>query len=147
MTDDTDTSPGDTHVTAWVRLFRRSQEILQAVEQALKAEGLPNLSVYDLLLELRRASPDGVRPYELQSRMLIPQYNMSRLIERVEKEGLARREPCPVDGRGHLVHVTQAGRDMLDRMWPVYRRALDQSFASRIDEADARALAGLLAWN
>ena len=134
----------ETHITAWARLVRVSGQVMQAVEAALKAEGLPPLAWYDLLLELKRAGSKGLRPYRLQAEMLIPQYNMSRMIDRVEKAGLVERIACDEDGRGQLVRITAAGREMQRRMWPVYRGALEREFAERIDPEAAELLMRLL---
>ena len=76
--------------------------------------------------------------------MLLAQYNVSRLVERLVRAGYARSAPCPDDARGQLVFVTEKGRAMLDAMWPVYRNAIDARFASRLGAAEAEALAGVL---
>ena len=87
----------DETVTAWARLVRISQAVLSKVEADLKAADLPPLSWYDALLELERARPDGLRPYQLQERMLLAQYNMSRLTDRLAKAGYIEREDCSDD--------------------------------------------------
>ena len=46
----------------WMRLMRASRTTLAAIEAALKGAGLPPLSWYDALLELRRAGVGGLRP-------------------------------------------------------------------------------------
>ncbi|WP_420402653.1 MarR family winged helix-turn-helix transcriptional regulator [Nisaea sp.] len=134
----------DTHQIAWVRLVRASERILQKVESALKSAGLPPLAWYDLLLEVKRAGAEGLRPYQLQSRMLIPQYNLSRLVERMVRAGVIERRTCPEDGRGHVVGLTPDGLALQERMWPVYRSALEREVSSRLSEAQARKLAALL---
>jgi DNA-binding MarR family transcriptional regulator len=57
---------------------------------------------------------------EIEQRLLIAQHNVSRLIDRLETEGLVRRESCSADGRGQIVRIKPAGRSLLKRMWPVY---------------------------
>ena len=134
----------EAHVSAWARLVRVSERVLQAVEEELKTAALPPLSWYDLLLELLRAEPGGLRPYQLQSAMLIPQYNMSRLIDRVAKAGYVERISCDTDGRGHIVRVTSEGKALQRMIWPVYRSVLEREFALRLSEAEAQRLAELL---
>ncbi len=125
-------------------MVRGTTLVLQAVEEALKGASLPALSWYDLLLELRRAGPDGLRPVTLQREMLIPQYNMSRLLDRVEAAGYVQRVACDNDGRGQMVRITRSGEDLLKQMWPVYRQALSNTFAREIDEATAKAISAAL---
>lgn len=133
------------HETAWARLVRASERILQRVETALKSAGLPPLAWYDLLLEVKRADPEGLRPFQLQSRMLIPQYNMSRLVERMAKAGVIERRICEEDGRGQVIGLTPEGLALQERMWPVYRSVLEREIAGRINEDTAAELAALLA--
>lgn len=130
-------------VLAWARLLRAHRAALARVEQALKAQALPPLGWYDALLELDRA-PGGLRPMDLEARMLLPQYGLSRLLDRLERAGLVRREPCPEDGRGQVAMITDEGRELRRRMWPVYAAAIDDAIGTRLDEAQAAVLAGLL---
>ena len=132
------------HQMAWTTLVRASERILQATEAALKAEGLPPLVWYDVLLELDRAQSDGLRPYELQEKMLLQQYNASRLISRLEKAGYVIREPCPSDGRGHVLKITARGATMKNKIWPVYRDVLEKEIGTRIGVQDAQTLVPLL---
>jgi DNA-binding MarR family transcriptional regulator len=132
------------HITAWARLVRVSTHVLQAIETGLKDEGLPPLSWYDLLLELDRIKPEGLRPFQLQTEMLIPQYNMSRLLDRIEKAGHIHRQSCDEDGRGQIIHISPSGETLLKRMWPVYRRVLETQIGERFSEKDAVKLSDLL---
>ena len=134
----------DETVTAWARLVRISQAVLSKVEADLKAADLPPLSWYDALLELERARPDGLRPYRLQERMLLAQYNMSRLTDRLAKAGYIEREDCSDDGRGQILKIDSAGRGLLQRMWPVYRKAIAAHFAEKLDTDETAALSRML---
>jgi DNA-binding MarR family transcriptional regulator len=139
-----DAFPSEAAVQAWARLVRVSGALLEAVEAELKAAGFPPLAWYDALLELDRA-PDGrLRPFELERSMLLPQYSTSRLVDRLEKAGLAQRLLCPGDGRGQHVAITDAGRDLRRRMWPAYAAAIEQYVGSKIGCTDAQKLAELL---
>ncbi|WP_340322240.1 helix-turn-helix domain-containing protein [Chelatococcus albus] len=50
--------------------------------------------VYDALLELWRAPDRRLRQVDLERAMLVRQYGISRLVDRLERDGLVRREPC-----------------------------------------------------
>src|SRR3954471_15881290 len=102
--------PSDAVVTAWARLIRARETLVAAIERDLKAAGLPPLAWYDVLLELSRAEDGGLRPLEIEKETLLAQYNLSRLLDRMEKEGLIRREPCEDDARGQWVVITEKGR-------------------------------------
>src|SRR3954447_2919928 len=94
-------------VNAWARLIRAREIVVGAVERDLKAAGLPPLAWYDVLLELSRTPAGRLRPFEIEKEILLAQYNLSRLLDRLEKEGLIAREPCDDDGRGQWVVVTE----------------------------------------
>jgi DNA-binding MarR family transcriptional regulator len=128
----------------WARFMRVSQAVLGAVEADLKAVGFPPLAWYDALLELRRVAPEGLRQYELQGHMLLAQYSMSRLVDRLVQAGFARREPCPQDGRGQVICLTEKGRALIDAMWPAYRVAIMAHFGGKLGAGEAKALAGML---
>jgi len=131
-------------VEAWARLVRVSQSLLSAVESDLKADGFPPLSWYDALLELLRAGPAGLRPFELERAMLLAQYNISRLVERLLRAGYVARRPCEDDARGQILSITPEGERLLQRMWPAYRAAIRRHFVDRLGAGDAEALARIL---
>ena len=58
-------------IDAWAELLRRSQSLLASVEGDVKSAGLPPLAWYDALLELKRVGAMGLRPFELQQKMLL----------------------------------------------------------------------------
>ncbi|WP_026186606.1 MarR family winged helix-turn-helix transcriptional regulator [Ensifer sp. BR816] len=129
---------------AWVGLMRAQQRVLAAIEKEFKAAGLPPLSWYDVLWELVKVEAGRLRPFEIEARTLLAQYNLSRLIDRLEKEGLVRRESYDEDARGCWVTVTEAGRAMRARMWETYSQSIETHVGTKLSEPEAKALAALL---
>jgi DNA-binding MarR family transcriptional regulator len=138
------TRPSESVVKAWARLTRAQQLALAAIEAALEKAGLPPLSWYDALLELERAGERGLRPFELEREMLLAQYNLSRLIERLSRAGYVSRRVCKDDGRGQVLVITAAGRAMRRRMWSVYGPAIQAAIGTRLSEAEIERLTALL---
>lgn len=130
---------------AWTGLVRSSQNLIQSVEAALRKSGLPPLTWYDVLWELEKARPTGLRLNDLGSRVLLDKYNVTRLVTRLEKEGLARREMCPGDARGVIALITPRGARLRKRMWPVYSRTVRDEFFSRLTPRETASLKKLLA--
>jgi DNA-binding MarR family transcriptional regulator len=144
-TDETMKRKPSTEATdVWIRLMRVQGRVLGAVEQDLKKAGFPPLAWYDALLELSRAPAGELRPVELEKQMLLPQYSTSRLIDRLVEEGLAVRRECKMDKRGLFVEITDAGRDLQKRMWASYSAAIERHIGSKLSDADALKLSGLL---
>jgi DNA-binding MarR family transcriptional regulator len=128
---------------AWRSMLRGQALLIEQVERELAAAGLPPLGWYDVLTELDKAG-GRLRIHELADAVILSRSGLSRLLDRLETAGLLRREPCEDDRRGAYAAITQEGRDMLDRMWPVYERCLLEHFAPQLDRAAARVLRSTL---
>jgi DNA-binding MarR family transcriptional regulator len=68
----------------------------------------------------------------------------TRLIDRIEAEGLVERRACPSDRRGLEVVLTAQGRELQERAAPVALRGIQEHFGRHLDDHGARRLAELL---
>jgi DNA-binding MarR family transcriptional regulator len=136
--------PSPAAISAWARLIRVQDTVLGMVERDLKKAGLPPLAWYDVLLELSRREHGAMRPNELEKHMLLPQYSMSRLVDRMAEAGYVERMVCPMDGRGQFVGITASGRALQKKMWPVYAAAIERHVGAKLTNAEAEDLSGLL---
>ncbi|MBP1858011.1 MarR family winged helix-turn-helix transcriptional regulator [Rhizobium herbae] len=135
----------DAEVTqAWINLMRAQQRVLTAIERDFKDAGMPPLGWYDVLWELARAKDGRLRPFEIEERTLLAQYNLSRLLDRLEKDGLVERVTFDEDGRGRWVVITEKGRGLREAMWEVYGRSIARHLGAKLPDTDAAQLAGLL---
>ena len=137
-------NPSESVTRAWTRLIRARETVLGAIERDLKAAGVAPLAWYDVLLELSRAGEGRLRPFEIEKETLLAQYNLSRLLDRLEREGLVAREPCDDDGRGQWAVITDKGRAAQARTWKVYAKSIQRHVGDRLDDKAAAALADLL---
>jgi DNA-binding MarR family transcriptional regulator len=136
--------PSAAVIKAWGRLIRAERTVVGRIEAELKGAGFPSLHWYDVLLELKRG-PDGrLSPRQIEEAVLFEQYNLSRLLDRMEVEGLVRRIPFPGDKRRQLVEITGAGRALQERMWTVYSAAINRFFGEKLGEKEAGQLSALL---
>lgn len=119
-------------INAWATLIRAQQHLRDQVEFDLKQAGLPPLSWYDVLLELKRAPEGRLRLNEIGAHILLEKSNVTRLIDRLEKEGLLNREHCKDDKRGAFAVITEQGRALQKRMWPIYAKAIETHFAAKL---------------
>ena len=137
--------PTDPIVAAWVAIVRAGNGLIAAVAADGKAAGFPPLEWYDVLWELERRSPKrGLRPFELQHGLLIAQYNVSRLVDRLCDAGYIEKRPCESDARGQVLVITEEGRAIRKKMWPVYLASIQRHIGSHLSADDARALCALL---
>jgi DNA-binding MarR family transcriptional regulator len=124
--------------------MRAQQRALASIELALSDAGLPPLVWYDVLLETERAGEQGLRPFELEREMLLAQYNLSRLLDRIVEAGYVERRPCEEDRRGHRIVITEAGRAIRRKMWPVYDNAIQEAVGRHLTDIEAETLGRLL---
>ena len=134
--------PDEATVLAWARLVKAARVVVGRVEADLKAEGFPPLGWYDVALELRRAGRP-MRPIEIEDELLIPQSNVSRLLDRMVTAGYLVRQPCAEDKRGFEMALSDAGHDLL-RMWPTYRALIQKHVGGKLQPGEAETLAASL---
>ncbi|MBJ6637587.1 MarR family transcriptional regulator [Streptomyces sp. DHE7-1] len=102
------------------------------LDRALHGHGLcaSDFEVLDVLAEGTAA--DGgcaYRVQEIAERVHLSQSALSRLIGRLEKDGLVCRAMCEEDRRGVRVVLTAKGRALHDEVRPVQRAVLGRMLA------------------
>jgi DNA-binding MarR family transcriptional regulator len=128
----------DRLLRAWSHFLGTQPLAVRAIERRLAAAGQPPFAWYDVLLELERAG-GRERIGTLAEKLVVEPYNMTRLLDRLERAGLLRRERATGDRRGALAVLTDAGRTTRRRMWPLYEKAILEVFSSLTDN-DAESL-------
>jgi DNA-binding MarR family transcriptional regulator len=133
------------HLSAWRALLNAQASVVRAIEEALANAGLPPLAWYDVLWAVRRAPGRQVRMAELADGLTLSRGGVTKLVDRVGSAGLLRRERAEDDGRGFYAALTDAGEEMLRRMWPVYARILRETFVDTLSNEEAAVIsAGLV---
>ncbi|BCG87600.1 MarR family transcriptional regulator [Mesorhizobium sp. 113-3-9] len=137
-------TPSPEAIKAWARLMRVSRQLVERAEDALKEGGLPLLAWYDVLHELAEAGEGGLRPFQLIERTLFAQYNISRLLARLEADGLVEKLPVADDGRGQTIRITAKGRETRRRMWAIYGRSIAELVGARLSPDELNMVSALL---
>jgi len=130
---------------AWTRLVAAERVVVEQIEEEVRSHDLPPLAWYDVLLELWRRPDRRLRQSELQAAILFAQYNLSRLVDRLENAGLVERQTCAEDARANWIVATEKGLALRERMWPIYAAAIERHVGSKLTEEEAATLAALLA--
>jgi len=136
--------PAKETIQAWIHLHRTHRLLLERVENSLKSKGLPLLGWYDVLLELHREKRKGLRQYEIGEKILLNKHNLSRLIDRLDKNQLVSRHACAEDGRGNRIKITEKGENMLKQVWPVYSQSIQESFGIKLNSNELIELSRIL---
>src|SRR3712207_729935 len=112
----TSPSPPATHelspaeLGAWRGMLRAHTALVRALEAELEAAHKLPLSHYDVLIYLRSAPGRRLRMAELADSVLLSRSGVTRLVDRLEREGLLVRDACDTDGRGLFAVLTEIGR-------------------------------------
>ena len=115
----------------WFAFVRAHRLMIREVESRLAAANLPAYAWYDVLWGLESGQGGTRRMHELADALAIERYNLTRLVDRLEKEGLVERTRSPEDGRAAYATITKEGRALRKKMWKVYESAVAELFLSQ----------------
>lgn len=93
-------------------IMRAQQLMLGRVESALKPFGL-SFARYEMLALLSFTRGGALPMASASARLQVHPTSVTNTVDRLERDGLARREPHPTDGRATLVVITDAGRALV----------------------------------
>lgn len=130
-------------VSAWAGLLRTHAAVLPKVERALAPTGLP-LTWYDVLLVVNAAPGRRLRMTELGQQAVVSRERVSRVVTELERAGLVVREANPDDKRSSFTVITPEGRKRLRASAPVYIKAIEQHFLSRLTDEETRMISQAL---
>jgi DNA-binding MarR family transcriptional regulator len=122
--------------SAWPAFITAHDALVVRIEERLRAAGLPDLAWYVVLWVLERAPDQRMRMHELADTAVIARSNLTRLVDKLEKEGLVARERVSDDRRGAYARITQEGREMRSRMWTVYGPAIEELFLRHLSPSE-----------
>lgn len=133
-----------TRMAAWRAFLEAHRRTTARLARELQAdEDLP-LTWFDVLVQLSEAPSGSLRMQELADRVLLSQSGLTRLVDRMEAEGLVERRRCAEDGRGTLAVLTGTGLARLRRAWPTHAAGVRAAFADLLTEQEAELLARAL---
>src|SRR4051794_18546337 len=126
---------------AWRGLLRVHTALVKALDAELaEAHDLP-LTSYEVLITLESAPDRKRRMAELADRVLLSRSGMTRLVDRLEREGLLMRDTCTDDGRGCYAVLTEKGADLLAQARPTHLDGVRQRFLVHFSPDELQMLA------
>jgi DNA-binding MarR family transcriptional regulator len=112
----------DHELAAWRGFLRAHSDLVQALDAELSARHSLSLSSYDVLVQLAHSPERRLRMSELADSVLLSPSGLTRLVDRLAREGLVQRVPCDDDARGYYTVLTDLG---LERFAAARRTHLD----------------------
>jgi DNA-binding MarR family transcriptional regulator len=98
---------------AWRGLLRVHSALVKELDAELLAEHDLPLTSYEVLISLQAAPDRRRRMAELADSVLLSRSGMTRLVDRLERDGLLERDSCTSDGRGTFAVLTDKGEALL----------------------------------
>ncbi len=130
--------PGE--LAAWRGMLKVHSALVKALDAELEAQhGLP-LSSYEVLIYLRVTPDKRLRMAELADRTLLSRSGMTRLVDRLERDGLLRRDTCSSDARGCFAVLTERGEEVLAGARATHLSGVRRRFLAHLDSDDVEAL-------
>lgn len=124
----------------WERVVSLQQRVESRLATVLAEAGGLSLSEYRALTRLAHASDGELRMQDIADSIGLNQSSVSRLVGRLERAGLVRRDLCPSDRRGIYSVITPEGRRVARDARTAYRSALSSTLDELATEPEFRAL-------
>ncbi len=135
----------DWRLSVWRSFLRAHAAAIGRLERDLTERAEVPLAWYDVLLQLAEAPEHRLRMAELASRVLLSRSGLTRLVDRLEAEGLVTRAPFPGDARGLYTVLTDEGLARLRRAAPIHLAGIEEYWLSKFTDAELVELGELLA--
>lgn len=125
---------------AWRGFLRVHNALVRRLDADLSAAHDLPLRSYEVLLLLDDAPEQRLRLADLSRSVLLSPSGLTRMVDRLEREGLVDRERCPEDGRGYYAVLTAAGGRRLQEARSAHLAGVRRLFLDRFSEAELRQL-------
>src|SRR4051812_4299034 len=130
-----------TELSAWRGMLRVHSALVKALDAELMAtHGLP-LTSYEVLINLQAAPGRRRRMAELADGVLLSRSGTTRLVDRLERDGLLERSTCDSDGRGCFAVLTDKGEELLTRARATHLDGVRERFLRLFDERELETMA------
>ncbi len=130
-----------TELGAWRGMLRVHAALVRELDAELDAAHELPLSSYDVLIYLQAAPDKRLRMAELADSVLLSRSGVTRLVDRLEREGLIVRDTCTSDGRGCFAVLTDEGEAVLARARPTHLAGVRERFLSHFSDDELIQLA------
>jgi DNA-binding MarR family transcriptional regulator len=136
--------PSGDELAVWRSFLRAHAQVVRTLETELgEAREIP-LATYDVLVQLTEAPGHRLRMTELADRVLLSRSGLTRLIDRLERDGLVCRKPVADDARGMYAVLTAEGTSRLRSAAQVHLVGIEEHFARRFNRQELARLGQLL---
>lgn len=130
---------------AWSGFIRAHATIVRELDAELRAaHGLP-LSSFDVLVQLSLAPEGRMQMYELAEAVHLSRSGLTRLVDRLERQGMLERHRGERDPRQVFACITRRGLERLAETTPTHLAGVRRRFLERLTRAQVSQL--VVVWN
>jgi DNA-binding MarR family transcriptional regulator len=131
-------------LSVWRTLLRVQVHVSRRLQADLLAEHDLALGSYEVLLHLAEAPEGRLRMNDLADRVLLSRSGLTRLVDRLQREGLVERESCASDARGLFAVLTPAGRERMLAATPTHQQGVREHVLARLTLEELHLLSATL---
>ncbi len=128
------------HEQAWRHYLRAHALLIRRLDADLRREHDLTLTTYDALVQLSEAPQRRLVMKDLADALVYSASGLTRLVDGLERAGLARREVDPANRRSTFVILTGHGQEVLEAAWPTHAAGVRRHFADHASEEQAAVL-------
>ena len=120
---------------AWRGLLRVHATLVKALDGELEREHGLSLTSYEVLLYLNDSPEGRLRMHDLAASVILSRSGLTRLVDRLERDGFVERQACDSDARGSFAVITPRGREKLAGARATHLDGVRRHFLSHLDDA------------
>jgi len=121
-------------------MLRAHAALTRSLDAELTREHDLPLSSYEVLLFLNDSEDGRMRMSELADSVLLSRSGLTRLVDRLERQGLLRRERCTSDARGLFAEITDEGRGLFAEARKTHLDGVRRLFLDHFSRDELRTL-------
>ncbi|MFN8110873.1 MAG: MarR family transcriptional regulator [Thermoleophilia bacterium] len=130
-------------LAAWRGMLRASSRLLNELDEELqRTEGIP-LSSYEVLILLADAPEQRLRISDISGSSILSLSGVSRLVDRLVRDGYVEKVKCDQDRRGAFAVLTAKGAKVLSTARTTHRRGVRRRFFDLLSDDEVRELGGV----
>ncbi|MCA2228622.1 MarR family winged helix-turn-helix transcriptional regulator [Nonomuraea aurantiaca] len=133
----------DPRLTAMGLLSEVQAGLAARMQPVFGAAGLSEID-FETLLRLGRSPRQSLRMSDLAGQTGLSTSGVTRVVDRLERDGLVARVACAVDRRASYATLTDAGREKLDLVLPQHLEDIDKCLTSLLSAAELEAFLATL---
>jgi DNA-binding MarR family transcriptional regulator len=125
----------DPRLTAMGLLSEVHAGVTARMQPVFGAAGLSEID-FETLIRLGRSPQQRLRMTDLSAQTGLSTSGVTRVVDRLERDGLVRRQACATDRRASYATLTDAGRDKLQEVLPRHLSDIDEILTGMLDSAE-----------